>query len=73
MNMHCFINSNSKDFKFTFKFSILKFNVYVLFSEMSGVQGIIVCGEASESEEEEEFCLSAAREQKGNILIEERR
>lgn len=34
---------------------------------MSGVQGIIVCGEASESEEEEEFCAATARGHKGNI------
>ncbi|KAG7172832.1 uncharacterized protein LOC121861300 isoform X2 [Homarus americanus] len=30
---------------------------------MSGVQGIIVCGEASESDEEEEFCAAMARGQ----------
>ncbi|KAK7074334.1 hypothetical protein SK128_003557 [Halocaridina rubra] len=27
---------------------------------MSGIQGIIVCGEASESDEEEEFCAATA-------------
>lgn len=32
---------------------------------MSGVQGIIVSGEASESEEEEEFCATIAKEQLG--------
>ncbi|KAK8729068.1 hypothetical protein OTU49_008613 [Cherax quadricarinatus] len=30
---------------------------------MSGMQGIIVCGEASESDEEEEFCAAMARGQ----------
>nr|XP_045613615.1 uncharacterized protein LOC123767718 [Procambarus clarkii] len=30
---------------------------------MSGMQGIIVCGEASESDEEEEFCAATARGQ----------
>ncbi|KAK3856877.1 hypothetical protein Pcinc_019158 [Petrolisthes cinctipes] len=30
---------------------------------MSGVQGIIVSGEASESDEEEEFCATTAKEQ----------
>ncbi|XP_071538071.1 uncharacterized protein Blos3 [Panulirus ornatus] len=30
---------------------------------MSGVQGIVVCGEASESDEEEEFCAAMARGQ----------
>ncbi|XP_037780527.1 uncharacterized protein LOC119576949 [Penaeus monodon] len=32
---------------------------------MSGVQGIIVCGEASESDEEEEFCAATARGHRG--------
>lgn len=33
---------------------------------MSGIQGIIVCGEASESEEEEEFCAVQAFGQKAS-------
>ncbi|XP_042877010.1 uncharacterized protein LOC122256418 [Penaeus japonicus] len=35
---------------------------------MSGVQGIIVCGEASESDEEEEFCAATARGHKSLTL-----
>ncbi|XP_064088160.1 uncharacterized protein LOC135202580 isoform X2 [Macrobrachium nipponense] len=33
---------------------------------MSGIQGIIVCGEASESDEEEEFCIVQAQGQQAN-------
>lgn len=38
---------------------------YSSFLQMSGVQGIVVCGEASESDEEEEFCAAMARDQLG--------
>ncbi|XP_068217699.1 uncharacterized protein [Palaemon carinicauda] len=33
---------------------------------MSGIQGIIVCGEASESDEEEEFCIVQAQGHQAN-------
>lgn len=46
-------------------FTTQALNLYTCFSEMSGVQGIIVCGEASESDEEEEFCAATARGHRG--------